>query len=101
PAGATDELPSLASLSDLGGGPHEDPTVLLQALRRGFHRVGEMADRDGSDEASFELTNVYTTEFEPIERYLLGRSPHSIRPLVARFNALRGETSPGRNGDQP
>jgi high-affinity iron transporter len=99
-AGATDELPSLASLSDLGGGSLADPEVLLQALRRGFHRIGEAADRDGSDEASFELTNVYTTEFEPIERYLLGRSPQSIRPLEARFNALRGEISSGLKGDQ-
>jgi high-affinity iron transporter len=97
--GATDELPSLASLSDLGSS-EADPSVLLQTLRRGFHRVNQQADQDGPDEASSELTSVYMTEFEPIERYLLGRSPQSVRPLEVQFNALRGEISTGLKGEK-
>jgi high-affinity iron transporter len=97
--GATDELPSLASLSDLSG-PTADPGVLLQTLRRGFHRVNQQADQDGPDEASSELTTVYMTDFEPIERYLLGRSPQSVRPLEVQFNAVRGEISSGLKGEK-
>ena len=98
-AGATDDLPSLASELDAGG-PQEDPTVLLQKLRRGFRRVGEQADRDDPGEAASELTTVYMTEFEPIERYLLGRSPQSVRPLEIRFNKLRGEITGGLKGEE-
>jgi high-affinity iron transporter len=96
--GVTDELPSRVSLTDLSG-PQADPNVLLQTLRRGFHRVGQTADRDGPDEASSELTTVYMTHFEPIERYLLGRSPQSVRPLEIEFNAIRGEISSGLKGE--
>jgi high-affinity iron transporter len=96
--GAPDELPSRVSLTDLSG-PQADPNVSLQALRRGFHRVGQAADRDGPDEAASELTTVYMTDFEPIERYLLGRSPQSVRPLEIEFNAIRGEISTGLKGE--
>jgi high-affinity iron transporter len=95
---ATAELPSRASLTDLSG-PQADPDVLLQALRRGFHRVSQTADQHGPDEASSELTTVYMTQFEPIERYLLGRSPQSVRPLEIKFNAIRGEISSGLKGE--
>jgi high-affinity iron transporter len=97
--GATDELPSLASVSDLGG-PKADPSALLQTLRRGFHRVSQQADQDGPDEAASELTSVYMTDFEPIERYLLGRSPQSVRPLEVQFNVIRGEISSGLKGEK-
>jgi high-affinity iron transporter len=96
--GAADPLPSRLSLTHLGG-PQADPSVLLQTLRRGFRRVGQAADRDGPDEASSELTSVYMTDFEPIERYLLGRSPQSVRPLEIDFNAIRGEISTGLKGE--
>src|SRR5262249_49768556 len=96
--GVTDELPSRVSLTDLSG-PQADPSVLLQTLRRGFHRVTQMADRDGPDEASSALTDVSMTPFEPIERYLLGRSPQSVRPLEIEFNAIRGEISSGLKGE--
>ncbi len=96
--GVPDQLPSRASLTDLSG-PQSDPNVLLQTLRRGFHRVSQAADRDGAEEASSELTSVYMTEFEPIERYLLGRSPQSVRPLEIEFNAIRGEISTGLKGE--
>ena len=97
--GAADDLPSLAAGLDYAG-PRADPSVLLQALRRGFHEVGQKADKDGADEASSALTDVYMTDFEPIERYLLGRSPQSVRPLEIRFNAIRGEISAGLKGDR-
>jgi high-affinity iron transporter len=77
-----------------------DPVVLLQALERGFHRIGAAALNQGPDAAASELSNVYMTEFEPVERYLLGRSPQSIRPLEIRFNALRGDLTAGLNGDE-
>ena len=66
----------------------------------GSTEVGQQADRDGADEAASELTTVYMTDFEPIERYLLGRSPQSVRPLEIQFNALRGEISAGLKGEE-
>ncbi len=38
------------------------------------------------------------TEFEPLERYLLGRSPQSVRPLEIEFNSLRGDLTAGLTG---
>ena len=58
-----------------GTGPSDDPRTLLEALKRGFGRVEQEAEHNGPDEAASELTTVYMTEFEPLERYLLGRSP--------------------------
>ena len=95
---ATRDLPSRVDLTDLGGPPADVPT-LLQGLRRGFHRVYEAADQHGPDEASSELTSVYMNDFEPIERYLLGRSPQSVRPLEIEFNAIRGAISTGLKGE--
>ncbi len=92
-----EELPTRVNLTDLGG-VSGDPSELLQNLRRGFHRIAEVADRDGADEASSELTSIYMTDFEPIERYLLGRSPQSVRPLEITFNAIRGEIGQGLKG---
>ena len=40
------------------------------------------------------------TDFEPIERYLMGRSPQSIRPLEIRFSELRGEITGGLKGEE-
>jgi high-affinity iron transporter len=92
------ELPSLSD--GLGAdGAKADPTVLLQALRRGFHEVSQKADKAGPDDASSELTSVYMTDFEPFERYLMGRSPQEIRPLEVQFNAIRGEISSGLKGE--
>ncbi len=96
--GGSAELPSLASGLDASGA-RLDPNVLLPALRRGLHRVCQQADQAGSDEASSELTTVYMTDFEPFERYLMGRSPQSIRPLEVQFNAIRGEISSGLKGE--
>jgi high-affinity iron transporter len=81
-------------------GPGADPRDLLQALQRGFHRVRQEAERNGPDGAASELTTVYMTEFEPLERYLLGRSPQSIRPLEIQFNTLRGDLAAGLKGAQ-
>ncbi len=79
-------------------GPQADPRVLLRALRQGFDRVGQTAERQGPDEAASELTRVYWDEFEPLERYLMGRSPQTIKPLEARFHALRGDLYAGLKG---
>ena len=75
--------------------------VLLQALRRGFapRATGGRA-RQEPDEAASELTTVYMTEFEPLERYLFGRSPQSVRPLEVQFNALRGDLTAGLKGEK-
>jgi high-affinity iron transporter len=87
--------------ADLGAGSwgsNGDPRALLQTLKRGFRRVEEEADVNGVDAAASELTTVYMTEFEPIERYLLGREPQAIRPLEIQFNTLRGDLSGALKG---
>ena len=38
------------------------------------------------------------TDFEPLERYLLGRSPQDVRPLEIQFNTLRGDVAAGLKG---
>ena len=77
-----------------------DPRALLQALKSGLRRVEEFADRGESDEAASELTTVYMTEFEPLERYLMGRNPQAVRPLEMQFNSLRGDLAGGLSGDK-
>jgi len=77
-----------------------DPRALLHALKSGLRRVEEFADRGESDEAASELTTVYMTEFEPLERYLMGRIPQAVRPLEMRFNSLRGDLAAGLSGDK-
>jgi high-affinity iron transporter len=74
--------------------------VLLKALERGFRQIGQIAQRDGPDDAAAELTSVYMTDFEPLERYLLGRRPQEVRPLEIQFNRLRGDISGGMNGEE-
>jgi high-affinity iron transporter len=93
------DLPTLVAEGQESGGANADPAELLSALRRGLHRVGQQAEEAGADDAASELTTVYMTDFEPIERYLLGRSPESIRPLEIRFNRIRGEVTGGLKGE--
>ena len=92
--GAAATLDSSVEVSD------GDPRLLLQAVKRGFRRIDEAAQRDGPDEAASELTTVYMTDFEPLERYLLGRSPQDVRPLEIQFNTLRGDLSGGLKGEE-
>jgi high-affinity iron transporter len=80
-------------------GPTGNPMILMQALKRGLGRVEQQAERDQPDEAASELTTVYMTDFEPLERYLLGRSPQDVRPLEIQFNALRGALTAGLKGE--
>jgi high-affinity iron transporter len=91
--------PDLRPMAMTGTEPPKDPRPYLQALRHGFDRVRQEADERGPDDAASELTTVYMTEFEPIERYLYGRSPQSVRPLEVRFNTLRGDLSAGLKGE--
>ncbi len=77
-----------------------DPQALLQAFKRGLRGVDLAAEQDGPDEAASELTTVYMTQFEPLERYLLGRSPQEVRPLEIQFNNLRGDLAGGLKGEE-
>jgi high-affinity iron transporter len=84
----------------LATGAPSDPTVLLHSLKRGFHRVEEEAARRGAETAASELTSVYMMDFEPLERYLFGRSPQAVRPLEIQFNTLRGDLRAGLKGEE-
>jgi high-affinity iron transporter len=83
-----------------GSGSTGDPKAMVAAVTRGFHRVAQHAEHDGPDVAASELTTVYMTEFEPLERYLLGRSPQVVRPLEIKFNLLRGDLASGLKGER-
>jgi high-affinity iron transporter len=84
----------------LGAGEDVNPSVLVQTLKRGFHRVQLLADQSGNAEnAASQVTEVYLTDFEPLERYFLGRRPQAVKPFEIRFNALRGEVAEGLTGD--
>lgn len=85
---------------DMATPDRADIAVLVQSLKRGFHRIQLLADQGEAEEAASEVTTIYTTEFEPIERYLLGREPQSVRPFEIRFNILRGDLSAGLKGDE-
>ncbi len=104
--GIVDSSKVFASSADAAGVPglgestsDLDPAALVTALKRGFRRVRDQAERSGGDRAAAELTSVYMTEFEPIERYLMGRDPRAIRPFELRWNKLRGELTAGLSGD--
>ena len=52
--------------------PSGEPRALVESVKIGLRRVIEMAGRDDRDEAAAELSTVYMTEFEPLERYFSG-----------------------------
>jgi high-affinity iron transporter len=85
---------------DLAAPGRADVAVLVQSLKRGFRRIQLLADQGEAEEAASEVTTIYTTEFEPIERYLLGREPQAVRPFEIRFNTLRGDLNAGLKGDE-
>jgi high-affinity iron transporter len=93
-----DAVAPASGLAAIGPVPAEDPSALLRALQRGFRRVQEQAGAGTPEDASSELTTVYLTEFEPLERYLLGKSPMEVRPLEIEFNTLRGDLAGGLKG---
>ena len=70
----------------------------LAALKQGFARVEELANRDEAEEAAAEMTAVYWGGFEPLERFIAARMPQDVRPLEVRFSALRGEVGTGLKG---
>jgi len=89
------------SVGDLDAtGPPPEPRALLQSLRLGFRRVDREANHNGPDDAASELTTVYLTEFEPLERYFLGRSPQAVRALEIQFNTIRGDIAAGLKGEE-
>jgi high-affinity iron transporter len=90
-----DAVAGVASATEPGG----DPKVLLLALKRGFHQIDQEAESNGPDEAASKLTSVYWEEFEPLERYLYGRSPQDVQPLEIQFNTLRGDLAAGLKGE--
>ncbi len=104
------DAPELAVNRDAGGNPpageaegagtSAENSALLGALKLGFQRVESEAERGGPDAAASELTTVYMTEFEPLERRLLAYSPQDILALERRFNSLRGELSDGLKGQK-
>ena len=81
-------------------GPPAIPGRCSRRSKLGLRRVEQEAERNGPDEAASELTTVYMTEFEPLERYLLGRSPQAVRPLEIQFNTLRGDLTAGLKGEE-
>jgi high-affinity iron transporter len=103
--GVTDRLQidaighTAADLDSSELGTDGDPKSMLHELTRGFRRVQQAAERDGAFEAASELTTVYMTDFEPLERYFLGRRPQEVRPLEIQFNRLRGDVSAGLRGE--
>ncbi len=104
------DAPELAVNRDVGGaapvgeadgaGTPAEASALLVALKLGFARVESEAEHAGPDAAASELTTVYMTEFEPMERRLFAYSPQDIRALEIRFNSLRGELSSGLKGQE-
>ena len=80
-------------------GTSGDPKLLLEERKHGFRRVKHAAQRVGPFEAASELTTVYLREFEPLERYFLGRRPQEVRPLEIKFSDLRGDVSAGLTGE--
>ncbi|HEX8201650.1 MAG TPA: FTR1 family protein, partial [Isosphaeraceae bacterium] len=78
-----------------GAGDHREA---LAGLERAFGGVRALADRGAADDAASALSDAYFDAFEPLERVLAIRSPGSVLPLEARFNALRGELRAGLKG---
>jgi high-affinity iron transporter len=70
----------------------------VAALKRGFQRINDLADRGEADEATSAMTAVYFEEFEPLERFVAERKPQDVKPLEARFSVLRGEVGAGLHG---
>ena len=64
-----------------------DPRILLRgAQNRASARRADKPAATDPDEAAAELTTVYMTDFEPLERYFLGDRPQAVRPLEIQFN---------------
>jgi high-affinity iron transporter len=91
-------LPASASEAAASGLPGGTSAALL-ALKLGLRRVGDEAEHHGADAAASELTTVYMTEFEPLERSLYAIVPQDVRALEIQFNALRGELQAGLKGE--
>ena len=97
-----DHLPSVSIDPSTAAEPEagdDDPAAQLLALRRGFDRVRELADRGEGEDAASEMTTVYFNDFEPLERRLGLSKPQDIPPLERTFQSIRGEIGAGLKGD--
>ena len=70
-----------------------------RALAGAFAAVTALADSGASDEAASSMTSAYFDAFEPLERALNAKRPQDVRPLEAKFNAIRGRIDAGLRGE--
>ncbi len=70
-----------------------------EALAQAFAGVATLADSGEAADAASAMTTVYFDAFEPLERALAAFRPQEIRPLEARFNAIRGRIGQGLRGE--
>ena len=75
-----------------------DLSPKLAALAASFGQVQRLADAGQADEAASAMADAYVLHFDPLERMLNARAPHTVSPIEARFNALRGRIGSGTAG---
>jgi high-affinity iron transporter len=76
-----------------------DLAAQKQVLAEAFDAVARQAETGPPEEAASAMTSAYFDAFDPLERRLVARRPQEIRPLEARFNALRGRIGAGLKGE--
>ncbi|MDR3632364.1 MAG: FTR1 family protein [Isosphaeraceae bacterium] len=71
----------------------------VQALKRAFLHVRELADQGEPEDAASAMTAAYWDQFEPLERYIEGYDPQSVRTFEVKFNNLRGKVGAKLKGE--
>lgn len=71
----------------------------LQALKKAFQHVRDLADQGEPEDAASAMTTAYFEQFEPLERWVAAYEPQSVRPFEVRYNNLRGEVGAKLKGD--
>jgi high-affinity iron transporter len=71
----------------------------LEALRKSFARIAELADSPNPEDAASTMTSVYFDGFEPLERFIAAHQPQSVWPLEHQFYRIRGELGGGLKGE--
>jgi len=87
------------ALDAASGGVEGDLKAQERTLAASFDGVATIADSGQAAEAASSMTSAYFDAFEPLERALAARRPQEIRPLEARFAALRGRIGSGMKGE--